>query len=310
MTMISLQIRPLAAFSLFLVLAWTSLGLAQATKPKDEALDDLLKQVEEVAKSKEAAPKPTDATKPAKPGEVAPKDKDLDSLLDKLGQTKDDASPDGRSPEPPPGGADDKKPDDGKGQGKDDKAKKDSKPEAKPLGGKEKELDEVLDEIAGKKKKPKPGQKPGEKKPGEGEGPLGDLIKQMRDVEERLGKPDTGEQTRQKQTEIVKRLDTMIEQMKKSQSQSQAMRMMRQGQKPGQKSGQEGAMANGPPASLPEKPKPKSVVALDKNPWGHLPAELRAEMDNVFKEGALPSREDLIKRYYLSVSKKSLSREE
>ena len=29
----------------------------------------------------------------------------------------------------------------------------------------------------------------------------------MRDVEERLGKPDTGEETRKKQTEIVKNLD-------------------------------------------------------------------------------------------------------
>ena len=33
-------------------------------------------------------------------------------------------------------------------------------------------------------------------------------------------------------------------------------------------------------------------------------------MDNVSKEEALPSREELIRRYYLSVSKKSLIREE
>ena len=164
MTMI-LSNRRLMALSMVSILVWTGFSLAQATKPKDEALDDLLKQVEEVSKTKEV-PQTGPLTKPSKPGEVAPKDKDLDSLLDKLGQSKDDASPDGKPPEPPPGGADDKKPDDGKGQGKDDKDKKDSKPQVKPLGGKEKELDEVLDEIAGKKKKPKPGQKPGQKKPG------------------------------------------------------------------------------------------------------------------------------------------------
>ena len=42
----------------------------------------------------------------------------------------------------------------------------------------------------------------------------------------------------------------------------------------------------------------------------HLPPELRQEMDNVAKEVMLPSKEELIKLYYLSVSKKSLTREE
>jgi hypothetical protein len=302
MIMIRSTYRRFSALSTLAILGWATLGLAQDAKPKDEALDDLLKKVEEISKPKDTPAKP-DA---AKPGEVAPKDKDLDSLLDKLGQTKDEASPDGKKPEPPPAGGDDQK------KPEDDKAKADAKSKPKALSGKEKDLDEVLDEIAGKKKKPKPGEKPqGQKKQGEDEGPLGDLVKQMREVEPRLSKPDTGEQTRQKQTEIVKRLDTMIEQMRKSQSQSQAMRMMRQGNKPGQP-GQDstGALANGPPPMRPEKPKPKGVVALDKNPWGHLPPELRAEMDNVFKEEVLPSKEDLVKRYYLSVSKKSLSREE
>ena len=313
--MISSNPRRFAALATIAILGWAGLGIAQAPKAKDEALDDLLKKVEEVSKPRELPGKPVEA-KPAKPGEVAPKDQDLDSLLDKLGQSDDKASPDGKKPEPPPAGsdADDKmKPDDGKAKNQDDKAKKDSKPKAKELSGKEKDLDEVLDEIAGKKKRPKPGEKgQGQKKGGgEDDGPLGDLVKQMREVEQRLGKPDTGEQTRQKQTEIVKRLDTMIEQIRKSQGQGQAMRMIRRGNKPGQP-GQDstGALANGPPPVRPEKPKTKGVVALDKNPWGHLPPELRAEMDNVFKEELLPSKEDLIKRYYLSVSKKSLSREE
>lgn len=301
--------RRLAALASALIVAWASCGLAQApAKPRDEALDDLLKKVEESTKPKDSE---ADKAGPAKPGEVAPKDKDLDSLLEKLGQTKDAPSPDGKKPEPPPSGGDGDKPpmpDDGKGA--DDKNA--DKPRPADLKGKDKSLDEHLEELAGKKKKPKGGQHgQGEGKgQSEEDGPLGDLIKQMREVEQRLGKPDTGEQTRQKQTEIVKRLDTLIDQMRQSQSQSQAMRMIRQGKQPGKPGQEPGQMANGPPPMRPETPKGKSIVALDKNAWGHLPPDLRSEMDNVFNEQLLPAKEDLIKRYYLSVSKKSLSRGE
>jgi len=48
----------------------------------------------------------------------------------------------------------------------------------------------------------------------------------------------------------------------------------------------------------------------DPDPPADLPAQLREEMINVFKEGPLPSAEELIRRYYLSVNKKSTSREE
>ncbi len=38
----------------------------------------------------------------------------------------------------------------------------------------------------------------------------------MRDVEQRLGKPDPSEDTQKKQKQIVKRIETMIEQAKQS----------------------------------------------------------------------------------------------
>ena len=56
------------------------------------------------------------------------------------------------------------------------------------------------------------------------------------------------------------------------------------------------------------KPENKRSTAGGKDAWGHLPPELRQEMDNVFKEDPLPSREELIRRYYLSVSQKNLAR--
>ena len=81
----------------------------------------------------------------------------------------------------------------------------------------------------------------------------------MRDVEERLNQPDTGEETRKKQNQIVKNLDKLIEQIKNSPSQSQAMRMIREGKKPGDQPGakpgnQPGSMANGPPRPRPRSP--------------------------------------------------------
>lgn len=307
--------RRLAALSTALVLGWALAGLAQAPgKPKDDDLDDLLKKVEQPAKPEDK----DDAAKPAKPGGVAPKDKDLDDFLEKLGEDKDKPNADGKPPEPPPGAAgDDKKPE--SSGGKDDKDKKDRGPKsegARPKGddlkGADKDLDEHL--SGADKKKPRNGQGGRQQGKGQGkdedDGPLGDLVKQMREVEQRLGQPDTGEQTRQKQTEIVKRMDGLIEQMRLVRTQSQMMRMMRQGQKPGQ---QQGQMANNDPQQgvglqKPAAPRPKSIVAKDDAQWGHLPPGLREEMDNIFKEEVLPGKSDLIRRYYLSVSKKSLSR--
>ncbi len=77
-------------------------------------------------------------------------------------------------------------------------------------------------------------------------------------------------------------------------SQSQMMRMMRQGQ---QKNQQGEQATNDPQQGVglqkPATPRPKSVLALDKNTWGHLPPDMRAEMDNIFKEAVLPGKEDL-----------------
>ena len=86
---------------------------------------------------------------------------------------------------------------------------------------------------------------------------------------------------------------------------SMAMRQVRQqGQKPGDKPGQTpGANAGGAPATKPAKPSDRHSLAGGKDVWGHLPAELRQEMENVFKEDALPTKQDLIRRYYLSVAK-------
>ncbi len=127
----------------------------------------------------------------------------------------------------------------------------------------------------------------------------------MREVERRLSQPDTGEETRKKQEQIVKRIETLIEQARTS-SQSQRRqrqnRPMKPGEQPGEPQDQPGENGGNAPFTKAAKPENKRSTAGGKDAWGHLPPELRQEMDNVFKEDPLPSREELIRRYYLSVS--------
>lgn len=281
-------------------LLWAALGLAQDPKPKDEALDKLLEKLD-ATKSAPAAPtadKPSSAPDksdaPRAPGEVAPKDKALDSLLEKLGETKETPAPDDRprgghgpADEPPPPQPEKSKPQD--------------------LKGKEKDLDQHLEELTGRR--------PKKRDQGEGSGPLAQIIKEMREVEERLGKPDTGEETRKKQSEIVKNLETLIEKLRNSSSQAQGKKrylVMKQGNQPGSKPGSQnpGTMGGNAPQAKPRTPNDRHSLAGSREEWGHLPPELRQEMENVFKEEALPSKAELIRRYYLSVSKKTLVRGE
>jgi hypothetical protein len=87
---------------------------------------------------------------------------------------------------------------------------------------------------------------------------------------------------------------------------------MKQGSQPGSRQNSETPGANGgnAPHTKPMKPTDRHSLAGSREQWGHLPPELRQEMENVFKEEALPSKAELIRRYYLSVSKKTLVRGE
>ncbi len=240
---------------------------------------------------KPAAKKPGDAP------EVSGKDQELDDLLQKLGETKETPAPDDR-PKGPPGGGDDQK-----GQ----QPSQPGKTERDKLTGKDKETDEHLEELTGRKRKRNSdnGQRSGE---------VGEMIKEMRDVEQKLGKPDTGEGTREQQKKIVKRIETMIEQAKKSGSAMGKMSMRRAGNRPGQQPGQQGqtpgAMAQGVGPMKPKNPTGKHSTASGKDIWGHLPPELRQQIENQMQEEPLSAKLELIERYYLSVGKGKLIREE
>lgn len=341
--------RSAALFALgaaLLGLAFAAPAAAQDAKPKakDDALEGLYKEIKTSRDDKAVPPKADEAKKadapkarpdetkpkagakpagdkdkaPAKPkGDLSAKDKDLDSFLEKLGETRDKPTADDKSGPggPPPPGDADKEKDKGPGAG-DDQSKDPKKdlpgpatgPKPEPLTGKTKELDEHLQELGGQPRKK-------DKSKGDASGPMSDVIKQMRDVENRLGKTDTGEETRKEQQQIVKKLETLIEQMK-SQSQGQQKKQRQMAMQKGQKPGKEqtgdnpGANPGGAPASKPADPTKKRSLAGGKDSWGHLPPDLRQELENVFKEEFLPSREELIRKYYQAVNKKSLSRGE
>ncbi len=327
------MIIPRASAGLLLVAAVGFLGTQrvisqESARGKDDALDAAIKQLGKPAKPDRrdestraadparrrsqrdgtGAPRPKTAAresdkaagrsgkaavkKPAA-GTVAPKDQELDSLLEKLGETKDAPS----SEERPSGagGADEPR-----------QEPRPDKPSQPKLGGKDKDIDERLEEYTGRRKKRLAGD---EKR----SGPIAEIIKEMRDVEERLGKPDTSGDTQNRQKQIVKRIETLIELVRQSGGQGMGFRVRgvrqpgQQGQQPGD---QTGALARGAPPMKPAKPTGQHANAGSKEVWGHLPAELRRVMENSFKEAELATKAELISRYFFSVSKGKLVREE
>jgi len=300
----------LAVALLAAALCWAPAAPAQEA-PKDDALDRLLEQVGGPDTTPPGPDQPKDGAAPAAikeeptpPAELAPKDKDLDELLEKLGQTEETPAPDDRpkgpaagEPAPLPPGPDGTQPDDLKAQ--------------------DQKIDERLEELLGRKhRKPED-----EEQEGEGGGdPLSEAIKKMREVEKRLSEPDTGEETRKKQEQIVKDLDEILEKIRSMKGQpgkpgSRPIAIVRQQVRTSKPGNQQGTN----PGSNPGQgmitgtrfPKPQKFFdPKDKDVWGHLQDDMKGELDNVSRERFLPTREDLIRRYYESVARKSRAREE
>jgi hypothetical protein len=345
--MISRRVLATLAVAIGFTAATGTLARAQEpSAPKDEALDSLLQKLSDpsdqagktsektsppkkegrdpkdsdaAAKAKEAgggpggSKRPADATGPsaAKDGKppvskpdgsrpLAGKDQEVDELLKKLGETTETPSPNER----PPGGA---------GGGENPEGRRPApgpdKTDRSRLTGKDKETDEHLEELAGRKRRKK-----GDNE--ERSGPAGEIIKEMRDIEQKLNKPDTGEATREEQKKVVKRIETLIEEMKQSGQSSMGRLGMRRVRRPGQqqpgqqRGSNEGALARGAPLSKPAKPTTKHSNAGGRDIWGHLPPEMRQEIENQWDELPLTAKRELIDRYYLSVNKGKPVREE
>src|SRR5262245_18110739 len=101
----------------------------------------------------------------------------------------------------------------------------------------------------------------------------------MRGIEQKLAKPDTGEGTREEQKKVVKQIESLIEEAKRSGQSSMRRMMVHTVRQPGRQRGQQpgqtdGAMAQGVGPSKPANPTSKHSTAGGKDVWGHLPPEL------------------------------------
>jgi hypothetical protein len=305
-------------FSILLGLALAGRAALPAQEPaksKDDGLDSLLKKLagpsdrpapqsgkaagagasgSGAGKVRKASGDKTKKTSASKASTVAPKDQAVDDLLEKLGETKD--APAREDAPRNPAGLEPNEP-----------SRAEKPKAAAKLGGKDKEIDERLEEYAGRKKK----RRPTDEQPG---GPIGEIIKEMKDVEKRLAKPDSGDDTQSKQKQIVRHIDALIEQVRQSGSAGGRLvlrRIRQRGQQPGQQPGdQTGALARGAPPMKPAKPTSQHSTASGKDIWGHLPPELREVMENSFKEAELSSKAEMISRYFLSINKGKRVREE
>ena len=142
-------------------------------------------------------------------------------------------------------------------------------------------------------------------------GPLADTMKKMREVEKRLSELDTGANTRERQEQIVRDFDQLLQQLRQQQQQQQQQQQETkmagpQQPKPGENpSGESDGRENGSPPRTPEQ-NPAMVNAKDS--WGHLQDSLREVMGNVSRMMPLEQKRGLIERYFTSVAKRSVDR--
>jgi hypothetical protein len=320
--MSTLQRFAAASLAAALGLAWAPAARAQDT-PKDDALERLLEKARADVDAPKADPGEPDAPEAkadepgkadeGKPGEKAGSKPLSDDALDRLLEKAEGDDPKAKEDDALERLLEgyDKEGDAPEARGKPTGEARpgEAKPEdAASLDEGQKKLDARLEEILGRIKK-----KDQDEQDGEASGPLADAIKKMDDVEKKLGQKDTGETTRGEQKEIVKQLEQMIKVAKVGSSRGKGRRQKgtpQEGQ-PGQQPGDaNGNAAQGVGPQMPKAPDLGSILAEAKDAWGHLPPELRAEMENVLHEEALPSRAALIDRYYRSINKKSVHAEE
>lgn len=168
------------------------------------------------------------------------------------------------------------------------------------------------------------------------------IAENIRASEDRLAKKDINEGTRQVQTDIVKDLDSLINQMEQQQSggggSSSSSRQQAkgnqkgnpQGGKGGKQKGNQNQQANGgqkngekpgqPNKGQGENPGKGGDGATGKmnkiddifkgDAWGHLPKKLRMEMDAYGREQFMAKYQDLLRQYYATIAEKGRRRGE
>lgn len=148
--------------------------------------------------------------------------------------------------------------------------------------------------------------------------PIRRIGRHMKQVEQLIQKRDTSAGTQDMQKQIAADLESLIQQMQKSQGGKS-----KSSGKPG--SNQQNADQSGAAAASKPTPRPASdsTQRLDKNNastdetarlrrmvkevWGHLPVRIREQMQNVSEEQFLPQYEKLIEEYYRRLAEQGTS---
>jgi hypothetical protein len=161
---------------------------------------------------------------------------------------------------------------------------------------------------------------------------MGRVSKNMRASEERLADKDSGDQTQQIQRDILKDLDSLIEESRRQQQQQQqqqgggagSSQSQNQQDRQSRRASRNRSLAQRQPQSRPEvqpnqqradaeqgtggkKPRGdmNQIADLYKDIWGHLPATLRQEMDQYAREQFMSKYNELLKQYYATIAEKS-----
>jgi hypothetical protein len=151
------------------------------------------------------------------------------------------------------------------------------------------------------------------------ENPLLRIEQKMRQVEERLAGLDPSDQTQSLQRQIAEELAALLEQMKQQQqnqnqnNQNSQQQQQQQPQPQQQQDQQKQSASNrsNQPANKPardseerqgkidqERIKPEDLRDLISRPWGHLPEQVREQMETKAQDQFLPKYETLIEDYY------------
>ncbi len=273
----------LLSMSLVLLVGATNL-LAQ----EDDPLNRLMREIEGGS---------TDEAESAGQDQLEEKDEALDSLLGGFGGLIDQPDASGDAPELPPGLRPDRP------ETLNDQARE-------RLSKEEQTFDEYLRELVGWINPDKDKEQQSKPQDGQEGGPLADTMKKMREVENRLSKLDTGEQTQEQQQKIIDDFDQLIRQIRSMQQQGQSKpqeptQMAGQQQQQGEnQSPDQTGTNNGAPPVMPNGS--DDALAGARESWFHLQGALRDVMGNVTRMVPLGKKRELINRYFLSVAEKSI----
>ena len=205
--------------------------------------------------------------------------------------------------------------------------KKKAKPEAPPAPEKKLEVPPKKAEPPKKGDEAKKEKDEPEQDPAELEQKIKELMnrigKDMREVENRLNKKDTGDATQQLQRDVEKGIEELIEQSKRQQQQQQQQqagdstgsRQQRQQTRANrtrrnrstaqrQQQQQQQQQAGNTRGGYSPKGEMSKIADVYKDIWGHLPETLRQEMNQYSREQFMAKYNELLKQYYATIAEK------